>query len=421
MMAIMLLIFKVRYPQILKLKEVICLNAPKHNWNPTPWLAAFWLTCFIIGCSSLKHPPLPEETTSPARPITDLHVSMYQIATNVLKLQTYAVSEQKFQDPKNRGEIRRLINSLGNRTDHLLREKEIQNAGYRISGNALERHIYELKQVYLASNFAHARALVLATPTACAACHAQLPNSPTPLWQLSKADVAGTPLEQAELLYATRNFDAALNLYNEIIRSPNVTSPSDIKLAFQRKLTILFRLKRDFKAAQRSLSIDEKNAKLPTYLVEDLAEWQKAIRNEIRTHRLAKAGASNSALLAEAENVFLSPSMNAPAELIAQLYVSGLLYEALHKAKRDDKTQELLFWLGTADETMNNDIFYGISFAYFRECIDKDSSTKIAKECFRHYEANTMSLYSGNRGYELPIEIEDDLKQLRTRVGLDQL
>lgn len=383
----------------------------------------FSFSFLIMSCSTRDaSPPEPSEKQE-ERSLTPLHETMYKVLSNITRLQDLAVSEEKFKKKENQAEIKTLIENLADNSSEVLRHKRVHTPAYRISGTALQNHFKDLKRTYNWGNLEYSRRMIAATPMACASCHTQLPNSPKPLWEISGKDVMGSPIEKADLLFATRNYNEAIKYYNLVVREFEGTTEqfgsNDLARSLKRKMNIFVRVKRDFTAARKNLDEDLKNKRLPKTIAQDMKEWQSALAIISKKKRFNRLPQSAKDTLEWAEYVLSSSEQSARTQMIELLFLSGLLYESLHKNPETELTPEILYRLAVVDSRLNRELFFSLSHAYLRECMDMFPTSRTAKRCFGEFEISMRDLYSGTRGYDPPFEVDEELRERKAKLNID--
>jgi tetratricopeptide (TPR) repeat protein len=375
----------------------------------------------LNSCSSQYSTP----SSSDKKSITDLHSLMYEMLTVISDLQMYMVSEKAFSDSANQTKIGTQLDALTSLSQQVIHQKSLQVPTYKISGRVLDEHIQETARVFKAGNKKYARWMLYSTPAACISCHTQGGESAKPLWMLKADQVSGTDFERAEFLFATRNYEEALKLYNlAISRYPSNSSVFgilELETALKRKLSYYLRVQRNYQAAYDSVKSDLKNSKLPKALRGAMKSWQTELQGKLRAGHSDKK-LSPKALLSQAEKTFGNSGrllLSAESrELVDFLILAGRLAEALKTEDKSDLTPEYLYWLGFAELSLNHQFFFSLGPLYLKECIRDYSSHPIAKSCYRELEGEMHSLYSGSRGLDMPSDVAEELEELKRRVGL---
>ena len=77
---------------------------------------------------------------------------------------------------------------------------------------------------------------------------------------------------------------------------------------------------------------------------------------------------------------------------------------------------EVLYWLAVVDREMTNSIFYSFADLYLKECMLKFPESGTAMKCYKEYESEMIFGYTGSAGTNIPREVLEDLKYLKTFV-----
>jgi len=354
----------------------------------------------------------------PARALMD------QMLADMKALQPLLVSDARFMATENRAEINRRVESLSKISDRVMAHKSLQSAGYQVSGQSLNRHIQQVSRALKSGNISYARWALASTPYACASCHSQGIINPKPLWTVDEGELAGTPMERADFLFSTQNYDVADQTYTQIVRgftkadASDVPARSRLERALKQRLLIWVRVRRDLPAAVAALDQDLKNPHLPSKIRVTMKRWQKQIRQLIK-HSAQDQALRGEKLLALARKK-LPPSSadfkdGLDGNLVDHLWVSGLLYGQLRESSQGAATPEFLYWLAMVDLGLNHEVFFSLGNAYLRDCIEKYPRGAFSARCYAEYERQTELLYSGSRGTDFPLEVKEDLRELRLR------
>lgn len=363
----------------------------------------------------------------PVVPMSDVHISMYQVLEQITQLEPYVVSEKKFLDKANEKEIIMRLDTLEKLFKDVIAKKELKSPTFRLTGQALENHFLNAKALFRMGRKEHARWMLASVPTACGSCHTQLPEAPKPLWGLDESNFQGTDFERAEFLFGTRNYDPALKLYDKLTSTYPGNASSvrlealELERALQRKLLIYLRIKRDAGAALASFERDLKNPQLPLYVKTYLKSWVSQLRQAAREPVFDFTKASSKETLSYAKRWFgedtprLSISPEHP-KLIGHLQGMSALYGYLDTHAEDASTPEILYWLGVGELGFNRSFFFSLGNMYLLECMKRFPQSAYAKRCYNEYAEEMKFLYSGSAGTNLPPEVGDALRALHTLV-----
>jgi len=385
------------------------------------------LTAFLIG-----HLATPAMASPPAKnQHTELYPLMYEMLSEISALQPYIASKQRFEAKPSQAEIEKRLKNLSRLSAKVLKQKSLQSASYRVSGEALNQQIQQSNAAFISGNKEYSRWALSSVPFACASCHTQGTADPKPLWSLKEEELSGSALERADFLFSTRNYEAAERIYTRVIRSfsnspappaTQVQDPGEVENALKSKIIIWIRVLRDLKGAKASLVEDLNNKNLPPDLRELMKHWTKQIDmvNSSASKDLALKGED---LLKVARQKLPGNSgtfmSGVHPELIQYLWISGLLYEQLNKSPKPSLIPEYLYWLGLVDFGLNSSFFYSLGATYLRDCIVSYPRTSITQKCYKEYEIQIAQLYTGTRGTDIPQDVQDDLKSLRAKAGIN--
>ncbi len=373
----------------------------------------------LAACSSRPLPETPKETSIAEAPreLGPLQQDMYQVASHVLELQSLMVrSEAEPKSSALRAEVDSQLASIESALSHAKTLKHLEGAPYQISARSLIAHVKEARLSNRNGAEDYARWMIQSIPTACASCHAQQPHSPRPIWEVRGEQLEGNALQRAEILFATRNYAEALALYEaELLREARSSKPNEIAVqtALRRTLMIDLRVRRDLNAARRRIEAYLRESPLSMRNAE-LFDWRTSLKR--LAQRSIPTDASRRVEWIGSENRKRGGGLDIPQAL----YYSGLLLEALPQLSKDNDRALALYEIGSAEEALKLDYFFGYSRAYWRACLDQYPNVPAARSCYEALEASLRELYSGSRGYEAPDEVTQELRRYRRRLNLDR-
>ncbi|MEW6431238.1 MAG: hypothetical protein AB1730_06985 [Myxococcota bacterium] len=232
-----------------------------------------------------------------------------------------------------------------------------------------------------------------------------------------------SPLEKAQVLAATRQFDAALATYRALLDSKpaNERALLEYARALQDTMAILVRVKDDAKATAELLDALAKREDLPPFMRgtvtawrADVAAWQK--------ERFDALKASPDALYRRAQELvqqangartFLSDERHD----VAYLRASGYLNLALGKNPKLTARGEALALLGVCAGALKSPLLWDVDLLFFEACVRENPKTKLARRCFQQLSDRVYLGYTGSSGTHIP---EDELERLRELRALAQ-
>jgi hypothetical protein len=348
--------------------------------------------------------------------------TMQQLLLHMQSLRPFMVSEEKFQDQANEEKIKEHLDQLVTIIKGVKHDSIMKAPGLVISKKVLEEHLSETDRIFTVGNKSYARWALNSTFGICVSCHTQAPAA-SKNWDLVGFSDFGNDFDHAEFLFAARDFDRALALFDKVIDEypDNKIKVSELEDAVERKVAIFARVKRDFKAGTVSMERSQKNKKLPQSLKKNLIAWEGLFRQEskmsIPDPKTAKDDDIRKFVAKEMKRGLWDSLIDASnPRLVTNLTVSGILYEYLNLNPSTQIKPEIYYWLALCDRALQNNFFFSLADLYLKECITQFPKSQIAESCYKEFEINTVLSYSGSGGINVPDEVKSELRGLRQLV-----
>jgi tetratricopeptide (TPR) repeat protein len=259
-----------------------------------------------------------------------------------------------------------------------------------------------------------ARYLVQTLTETCVACHSRLPSSSAPRSAAfaHELEEEKLPLDQrAKLAYATRQFDLAAELYEEMIRSGKY-SANDLDMAghLDDYLELSLRVLDEPREALAALETLEKRKDLSPALRQDLTAWIASLRELTTTKPHGSALDRAKTLLGhETERAELEFSRG---ELVNYLEASGLLHRALERGMAGDRA-EAYYLLGWIETRIGRTYWLSQAEAYLETAIRLAPGQPVAQNAYSLLEEFLVAGYTGSGGTHVPPDIQAKLDSLR--------
>lgn len=276
----------------------------------------------------------------------------------------------------------------------------------------LKRANEELKR----NNPRYARSILRTTTQYCMACHTR--NEKGPHFQnLALPKNSGFSLfEKAQFLGATRQYEAALQAYSQIIKTDSLAkeSPFQWEESVYQALIISVRVQQDPKVTLELLDSVMGAKAAFSFLKSDAQKWKIAV-NQWKSEQKPEG----EDLLHQAKELIKKGRhfQEYPADragLIYYLRASALLHDYLGTSPTDSKVSaEAMFLLGRAYESIKGFRLWTIHELFYASCIYRAPHTEVAKECFDSYEQSISAGYSGSAGTFIPSDVKKTLNKLR--------
>jgi tetratricopeptide (TPR) repeat protein len=227
------------------------------------------------------------------------------------------------------------------------------------------------------------------------------------------------PLEKAQLLAATRQFDAALETYRGILdeRPSNERALLEYARALQDTMAILVRVKDDAKATGALLDALVTREDLPPFMRSTIAAWRADV-TAWQQERFDALEATPDALFrrakelvqkADGRHILLADERHD----VAYLRASGYLNLALGRNPALKTRGEALWLLGVCAGALKSPLLWDVDLLFFEACVREYPKTKLAKRCFQQFSDRVYLGYTGSSGTHLPDDELERLTELR--------
>lgn len=227
------------------------------------------------------------------------------------------------------------------------------------------------------------------------------------------------PLDKAQFLAATRQFDKAVDAYGNIIAAPaqNERALLTQARAIKDLLTILIRVKDDAKATQAFLDGLSGREDVAPFLKRPVSAWKRDVA-AWRKEGFDAQRASPKELFAKAKALIQrasGPRTYLPDETndVAYLRASAYLNLALNKDPKLPQRGEALFLMGLCAGALKSPLTWDVDLLFFEACVRENPKTALAKQCFTQLSDRLYFGYTGSSGTNLPDEELERLAALR--------
>ena len=349
---------------------------------------------------------------------------MDQLLEQVFVLKPLIASEASFSDPANAAQISGALGNMVALSKQVNHEERIKGTGFRVSGAVLTQQLEEIETVFDKGNKEYARANLRSTLGVCMSCHTQLPAVSTRFTDENKTQVLANPFEEAEFLFLIRNFDAAMTLYAELIRGypDNKVQPDDLEIALYRQIYYYVRVARYLKGLSIALRRDSENKQLPQRLQDQIAGFIAAVDavKDAKYPQFTDAQVAELRSYAQAqlgENVDGDFSLDSPANVIAALQFSSVLYEYLNENPQTPLKPDIYYWLSFGERRYLYQSMHSLPDLYLKQCVLDYPKNPVAKQCLAEYEDIITVSFTGSGGTFIPDDVAQELDTMRRLVA----
>jgi mono/diheme cytochrome c family protein len=321
-------------------------------------------------------------------------------------------NETRFNDPKNFSAIDRNAEKFAVLARELNEKVAApdKDPSLREIGDDFAKDARAAATAMKAGNRAYARVMLNASTGYCIACHTR--NSSGPQFSALKIDArldGMKPLEKADYLTATRNFDQAFLEYEKILKK----SESGVGEAFldekavRGALGIAIRVKHDPDLALALVNSLAANSKSPYFIRERAGQWKKSIL-EWKASAGKKASGESAyeealKLIAEGKATQKFP-VDRSADVL-YLRASSLVHDLLSTGPKGPLLAKANYLAGLTYEVLDDYGIRNFNEYYYRACVRADPHTILAQECYRRYEESVYFGYTGSGGTYIPADV----------------
>lgn len=335
----------------------------------------------------------------------------------LVALQPILASPRAFADPANAGTLQSNL-ALLSRVKHVrpAKDQPLPNAVAGIFGEAVDRARGELA----AGQREQARLRLKGLTSLCFGCHARKPAERDTLDLGRGGDaMALPPAERAQFFAATRQFDAALLLYADMLRAPppGLADPYTQVLFARNAVLISVRVKDDPGFTLEVLRMALARRDLPALVRRSLERWATDAE-AWKAERFTAGEQAPQALVDRARQLIAASGAEREVwpddeALVPLLRASGYLDEALARQPSGPFRGEALYLLAIATaEILDADLF-DLDQLFLEACVRENPHSALARKCSERLADRTVFLYSGSGGTRIPPEVVQRLEQLK--------
>ncbi len=345
--------------------------------------------------------------------------SMQSMAKNLESLFPYMKRSKKYS----KNDRVKIAQTLGAMRSQLTQNKShFKNSSvpYTVSYEVLKGHFREAESFFKSRrniNDSYAYTLLRAIPLACSRCHVSDEKS-SGIFGNSLRDKFESDFEFAEFQFTTRNYSKALRYYKVAIDGGEL-SGTDLLTAFKRTIFIFLAQKNNL---SRALAMLQKylGSKRPSpFIKETLVDWSSGLKklSNSKNHNTLDENwdhfqtyiSSHLGKFDDGDDVFRLEG----ADEIFLINLMANLGRYLNGTPKQENMAEAIYWYALSDRVLNYNFYFSHSDLYLKMCVKKFSKQAYARKCFKEYESQVISSFTGSRGTDIPDEVKRELRELR--------
>lgn len=354
----------------------------------------------------------------PAAPSPELQSTMRLGFSAITRLQPYVVSPPAFRDPAHLAELKANLDVLA-RVEHTVAD-ERRGPGAQAIARLFDQQVGRARFEVNSGQFEAARFRLSGLTALCLGCHQRQPAD------LDFTDASRVvdrlklmPLERAEYLAATRQFDRAIEAWQAALaKAPeNDVEAMDQARALRSALAVAVRNKDDPAAALALLKEVAGRLQLPQFVSQAIVRWAADVRRWQR-EKVGAQGLEPADALAHARRLLAeSGALDSVAiddrRYIAHLRAAGYLEQALARGGAAAWRSEALYLLGIATAAIAETPLWELDGLYLEACVREAPHTAQAKKCAQRLADRIKLAYATPKGLDIPGDVGARLGELR--------
>jgi len=290
---------------------------------------------------------------------------------------------------------------------------------YQVSYDLVLQHLNKTRKALSKANSVGSRQQLRSLGTICVSCHTQDTQLRT-VFPGAAREKFSSDFEFAEFSYMTRNYNDAVKYYDKYLRSNEIKTELDIINPIQRIITIHTQVFMSPGIAAKQLA-EYRNLTAHTVKTKKhLDGWIDGLKSLRKKHKMTQDKISFKQLESYV-NLYIGTTDQAGAELfssaqdeVSRVWLRGVLFHYLNTNPPADQIPKILYWLSICDRTLGYSFNFSFADMYLKECVISHPGHEYAKKCYREYEEFIAVSYSGSGGLFVPIELEDELYELKS-------
>ncbi|MGH0028810.1 MAG: c-type cytochrome [Myxococcota bacterium] len=352
-----------------------------------------------------------QETGAPSDPAATRQ-TMQSIFAAMTVLLPLSLDGDAYEDPANAQKIGDALAVLDANSAGLSKHGASSDVSFAHLARSLAIDTRDIRLRYAEGHVRESRYLVQTLTETCVACHSRLPSGSAPQSAafVRELEQAHLPIDQrAKLAYATRQFDVAADLYEQML----VTEPpNDLDLSghLDDYLELTLRVLRSPEQALASMESFEKRKGMSPALREDVTAWVASLKQLVKRPPKGDALAKAHALLRHEDEGNLEFSRTA---LVEHLEASGLLHRALETGLEGERRAEAYYLLGWIETRIGRTYWLSQAEAYLETAIRLSPGSETAARAYDLLEEFLVAGYTGSSGSHVPPDIQTKLDALR--------
>ena len=351
---------------------------------------------------------------------------MDKIFAALVQVLPRSLNGAEYEKAANREAIQSQLKTLADEASGLEAHAAGGDKTFAFLAGSLARDARDIQRWYSRGSYGESRYLLHNFTENCVACHSRLPAAKTfPAAEAFFKDVkiANLPLvERAQLQMATRQFDAALQTYEDLFSSASSRVSEIIMMdGFLDYLKVSIRVKQDLTRPVPVLEKMLKRPDLPQFASIQIRQWIDSLKKLSR--RKDKAGTE----LVAARKIIGDAQRSSEfrmdrGKMVDYIYASKLLNEYIQRkdgaapatqGKPQPELAEAYYLLGITEAMTGRSYWLSQTEFYLETAVRYAPRSKYAEKAYALLEEQVMVEFSGSGGTNIPDDMQKTLDDLR--------
>ncbi|MFN7729686.1 MAG: hypothetical protein ACK5P7_11065 [Bdellovibrio sp.] len=364
--------------------------------------------------SACQSPTAKPESGTEADP--NLPASMQSLKLQMDQMLPLLVEARAFKAPENKANIAARLRTLERISQNVTHSGAMKNQDPTLDllSRGFHDDIRRSREAFDQGKFDYARSNLISTGGYCIECHTRTNSGPS--FQNNEFQQVLTslgPLDRAEYLLATRQYDAALKEFDTILKNgvKEGTTVFDLDKAAQLALQITVRYQANPDNALMVVN-DILNAKdVPYYLKANARLWRSSLQQWKKEKPTRDPLKKSRELVKQAQET--QKSRDDRAGDIEMMRAQALLGPLLGAEKKEERRGEALFLMAQTYESVHDLAISSMHEDYYEACVRQVPHSPWSKRCFEGLEISVRQGFTGSGGTSIPGDVQQKLSELK--------
>jgi hypothetical protein len=327
---------------------------------------------------------------------------------------------KSFSNPKHKKKVQAFIKNLEEKFSKAGSHFEMKSSTRPFYLQVMKDQLAELKDSFSQGNKIYSHFLLRQVPGMCMTCHLS-DNKSLRVFKGLPSQKKLSDLDKATYFQSTRQYEEAIESYISYLSSDKLPrNPMKVDFALEEMLVCV--------VAAKKFSDEELERLRNLPFLENIplllkSKWRESLL-DVKKRKTDGVYELKNYSMVEIDKVlnkksdFYNDDYVTSAfddEKIDMYFTRRMLQDSLGKFKAPKDRQKILYYLGKTELSLERNVFHSIGGLYLRTCIEKYEKSDFSNRCFSLYRNYVISLHTGSRGTDLPMDVKLHLKELNPK------